>query len=228
MKYQLIDYNLASCNLFKGLDTDEINFLFKDLHYQIKNIEKEQHIAFQGAVCNDLLVLLAGKVSAEITDLKEGKIHVAEIPAVSNLAAAFLFGNKNFFPIDIIAKEEVVVLKIPRESVVTMLGRNFKFSLNLLNAVSGRAQYLMEKMKYLSFQTIKEKLALYLLKISEKKKTDIIEMEFSQQKMSELFGVARQSLARTTKKMCDENIIKKDKKKIIILSKKALRDILKL
>jgi len=226
MKNQLNEYNLKNCNIFKDLDDKEIILLFKDLHYQIKNIEKEQYIAFQGTRCDNLIILLQGKVSAEIRDLKEGKIHVSEISAISNLAPAFLFGENNFFPLDIIAKEKVIILKIPKDTVVKMLVRNFKFSLNLLNAVSDRTQYVMSKMKYLSFQSLKEKLALYLLKISEEKKTDIIQIEISQQKLSELFGVARQSLARTTKQMCNENIIKKNKRKITILDKKALCQII--
>ncbi len=222
MKIQENIYNLANCELFNGLDDNELDLLFKDLHYQIKNIEKEQYIAYQNTRCNDLLILLKGKVSAEITDFRKNKIQVSEIFAISSIATAFLFGQKSFFPINIVAKEDVVLLKIPKESVLKMLDRNFKFSLNLLDSISGRTQYLMRKMKFLSFQTIKEKLAFFLLKKSDEKKSDTIYIELSQTKLSELFGVARQSLARTIKEISDDGIIKKDKNKITILNREAL------
>ena len=165
---------------------------------------------------------MKGKVSAEITDFRKNKIQVSEIFAISSIATAFLFGQKSFFPINIVAKEDVVLLKIPKESVLKMLDRNFKFSLNLLDSISGRTQYLMRKMKFLSFQTIKEKLAFFLLKKSDEKKSDTIYIELSQTKLSELFGVARQSLARTIKEISDDGIIKKDKNKITILNREAL------
>ncbi len=226
MFFQNKEYSLSSCNLFKKMTDAEIKLLFDNLHYQIKTFEKEQYIAYRNNKCVDLLILLSGKVSAVISNFDEKKIKVAEIDAINNLASAFLFGEKKLFPVNIIAKTEVIVLKIPTESVLKMFSKSSKFTLNFLDEVSNRAQYLMEKLKFLSFQTLEKKLAFYLLKKSNEQKSDVVKIKQTQQELSELFGVARESLSRSIKQFVDNNYIKTEKKKLILLDKKAIKALL--
>lgn len=227
MFFQDKKYDISSCSIFKNINKKELEILFKDIHFQLNEVEKGHYIAHRNAICNDLLILLNGKINAEINNIDEKTIVVAEISAIEGLAVAFLFGDNNFFPIDIIAKKDTEILRIPKDSVLKMLARSSIFSENFLNTVSNRAQYLTEKIKFLSFQTIKGKFAFYLLKKAYQDKSDVVIISQTQQELSDLFGVARQSLARSIKQLVQEKIIKTEKKKVTILDKQSLRAMLK-
>jgi len=220
-------YNISSCSIFKNISDKELEILFKDTHFQLNKVEKNHYIAHRNTICNDLIILLNGKINAEINDINDKTIIVAEISAIDTLAIAFLFGDKNFYPVDIVAKESVEILRIPKDCVLKMFAINANFSENFLNSVSNRTQYLTEKIKFLSFQTIKGKYAFYLLKKAEQKKLDTIIISQTQKELSELFGVARPSLARAIKQLSDDKIIKTEKKKVTILNKQALKTLLK-
>ena len=96
-----------------------------------------------------------------------------------------------------------------------------------LDQISTGTQYLTDKMKFLSFQTIKGKLAYFLVKMASDKKSDEFKINKTQQETAEIFGVTRPSLARTFKQLIDENLISVSAKDIKILNKKGLAKYLK-
>ena len=135
--------------------------------------------------------------------------------------------NTNLYPVDAMAFSDVEILWIPKQEVLKMLQINHIFLENFLNRISTRTQYLTDKMKFLSFQTIKGKLAYFLVKMSTEKKSIEFKLNKTQQEMSEMFGVTRPSLARTFKQLADEKLISVSAKTIKILDKKGLAKYLK-
>ena len=97
---------------------------------------------------------------------------------------------------------------------------------NFLNIISGKAQFLSRKITFLSFKTIKEKLAYFLLNIL-KSNTMIIPINHSQKEVAELFGVARPSLARIIGELELLEIISWERNQVVVLDLNALQSILK-
>ena len=108
-----------------------------------------------------------------------------------------------------------------------MMQINEKLLVNYLNNVSGRAQFLTQKLKFLSFHSIKGKLAYYMLNLAKNGDLKYVTLPASQAKLAELFGVTRPSLGRALREMHNDGIIEVKAKDIKILDKDALVELLK-
>lgn len=223
-----IDFELLkSCKLFGNIPVENMKNIFNKLHFQVKTYEHNMLIANRNSQCNELLILLSGTVRAEINSFENKTVLIAEIPAIDSLASAFLFGEKNKYPVNIISKKEATVLIVPKTSVIELFKTCPSFLHNFVNRISTRAQYLTEKMNFLSFQTIKSKLSFFILQKSEQQQSDVIKVGITQKAMAEMFGVARQSIVRALKELSEKNIILYKNKNISILKKKELVAMLK-
>jgi len=98
---------------------------------------------------------------------------------------------------------------------------------NFVNIVSSRGQFLSSKIRFLSFSTIKGKLAQYLLELSRKSGERSFQLPHSQAQLSELFGVARPSVGRAISEMNQEEIIRTEGKRVHILNSRKLSELLK-
>jgi CRP-like cAMP-binding protein len=108
-----------------------------------------------------------------------------------------------------------------------LMQENLRILQNYLNNVSQRAQFLSEKIKFLSFKTIKGKIAQYILKLNAGRTNDTVEMPLTQQALAEMFGVTRPALARALGEMASEGILEVDRRIIRILDRRKLMDLMK-
>jgi len=212
--------------LFRGTTSDELSRNFEGINYQIKSFRKGDILAFQGDVCNKLIILLKGSVRGEMIDYSGKLIKIEDISAPRALAPLFLFGTENKFPVEVTANEEVEALFIPKESVLLLFQRNKRFLENYMNTSANYAKTLSDKLFFLSFKNIKQKLASYILRLSATA-DDRVVMDRSQQEMADYFGVSRPSLARELSHMQDEGLISVDRKHIRILKKEKLKELIR-
>jgi len=186
---------LSNSPVFKGLEPNKIEDLLKSNHYQIKNVAAEQLIAQRDQECSNMIIVLNGSVRGEMLDYSGKVLKVEDIHAPRPIAAAFLFGQNNRYPVDVVSNEDTTLLVIPKDTILKLLQESDIFLKNYLNAISNRAQFLSQRIWFLSFKTIKEKLAQYILSLS-KTESKIVMLPLTQKELAEYFGVTRPSLAR--------------------------------
>ncbi len=218
---------LILCPLFTGLDADTIIGLLNKVQHQIIYFKKNEMIAQSGDEITSQMVVLKGSVKGEMVDFTGKTIKIEDIASPRPLAPAFLFGNRNTFPVNIVANEEVKMLLIPKSSFVHLMQINESILENFLSLISNRAQFLSDKIRFLSFQTIKGKIAHYLLQALKNKETDIVLLDKSQIELAEYFGVTRPSLGRAIREMDHDAYIEAKGKQIRILDKQKLSELLK-
>lgn len=219
-------YNILSKSpLFKGIDPLKIEDLFQQINYKTRKFDGEQLIASREEPVKHLLILLKGSVRGEMLDYSGKILKVEDIHAPKPIVGAFLFGETNKFPVDVIASEETTLLQIPKESVLKLFQLNPVFLNNFLNAISNRAQFLSRRIWFLSFKTIKGKLAQYILNLEAKQGPEI-NLKLTQKELAEFFGVTRPSLARGLGEMEKSGIIKANRKQISILDRESLINLL--
>jgi CRP-like cAMP-binding protein len=173
-----------------------------------------------------LLIVQQGSVKAEMNDYSGKTIKIEDLAAPQPLASAFLFGSENHFPVTVSATSDVDIVSIPKPEFVKLLQMNSLILNNYLNTISTRAQFLSQKLKFLSFKTIRQKIAHYLLeKAGDRLQT--VEIHQSQGQLAEMFGVTRPSLARTLGEMSQEGLIETDRRYIKILDKVRMNELLK-
>lgn len=222
MNFQL----LTLCPLFKGITEKEAEFLFKKIHFQIKNHSKDEIIVAAGETVNNLLIVISGSVRGEMIDYSGKIIKIEDIEAPKPLATAFLFGQQNKYPVTVTANNNAGILTIPVTEFLKLLQLNTQILKNYLNSISSRAQFLSNKLNFLSFKTIKGKVAHYLLQQAGEK-FHSVELKNTQQQLADLFGVTRPSLARVFGEMQKEGLINIQSKTVSLLDKKALNQLIK-
>jgi CRP/FNR family transcriptional regulator, dissimilatory nitrate respiration regulator len=217
---------LCQSPVFRGISPEELSGLFNRIHFQVKTYQKNDLIAIAGEICDRLLIIQEGNVKAEMNDYSGKTIKIEDLTAPQPLATAFLFGTQNRFPVTVSAISEVEMVSIQKPEFVKLLQLNSLILNNYLNTISTRAQFLSQKLKFLSFKTIKQKIAHFLL---EKAGTRLqtVEVQQSQGQLAEMFGVTRPSLARTLGEMVHEGLIETDRRWIKILDKNRMNQLLK-
>lgn len=217
---------LCQSPIFRGISPEDLKALFSQIHFQVKTYRKDELIAIGGEICDRLLIIQQGSVKAEMNDYSGKIIKIEDLTAPQPLATAFLFGKQNRFPVTVSATTDVEMVSIPKPEFVKLLQLNSLILNNYLNTISTRAQFLSQKLKFLSFKTIKQKIAHYLLeKAGDRLQT--VEISQSQGQLAEMFGVTRPSLARTLGEMCQEGLIETQRRSIKILDKNRMNQLLK-
>jgi CRP-like cAMP-binding protein len=217
---------LCQSPIFRGISPEDLLKLFSQIHFQVKTYQKSDLIVMGGEVCDRLLIVQQGSVKAEMSDYSGRTIKIEDLAAPQPLATAFLFGQQNRFPVTVSANTEVEMVSILKPEFVKLLQLNSLILNNYLNNISTRAQFLSQKLKFLSFKTIKQKIAHFLLeKAGDRLQT--VEIQQSQEQLAEMFGVARPSLARTLGEMIQEGLIETQRRSIKILDKERMNQLLK-
>jgi CRP/FNR family transcriptional regulator, dissimilatory nitrate respiration regulator len=215
---------LINCPIFTGLTQEELAAIFSKTHHFTKTFEVGEIAAFSGETVNFLMVVLEGSVKGEMVDFSGKTIKIDDIRAPRALASAFIFGRQNKFPVNVMANEKTKLLYIPKYDFMKMLQADIRILQNFLNVVSSQTQMLAGKLKFLSFKTIKGKIAQYILGLAGPDK-DMVELPLTQNDLAEQFGVARPSLARALGEMADEGMISVDRRVIRILDRKRLKEV---
>lgn len=213
---------LSSIPLFRSIEEREIACIFSELKITESAFKKDELLALQDEPCNRLIILLSGSVKGEMVDPSGKMIKVEDIEAPNPLAILFLFGEQNRFPVQVTAREKVTALVISRPSVLRMLSMNATLLKNYLDISANFASRLSQKLHFMSFRTIRQKLALYILDLSRKAKSDKVELDKTKSAIAEYFGVSRPSLERELTNMQRDQLIDTHKKCIEIKNKKEL------
>jgi CRP-like cAMP-binding protein len=218
----MINYQLLTlCPIFRGITEKEIEYLLKKIHFQIKSFSKDEVVVVAGEPVLSLHIIMSGSVRGEMIDYSGKTIKIEDVEAPKPLATAFLFGQENKFPVTVTANNEAKIIVIPVSEFLKLLQLNTQILKNYLNSISSRAQFLSQKLHFLSFKTIKGKVAHFLLQQASDK-FHSVELKNTQQQLADLFGVTRPSLARVFGEMQKEGLIKITNKTVSLLDKKEL------
>ena len=213
---------LVNNPLFRGITPERLFADLEEISFHTRSYKKGEILAQQGAVCNRLVILTKGSVRGEMIDYSGRLIKVEDIAAPRAIAPLFLFGEENRYPVEVTANEPTEVIELPKSSVLSLFRKNEQFLENYMNLSANYARTLSDKLFFMSFKTIRQKLASYLLRLYKQQQQTHITLDRSQQELSDYFGVSRPSLARELAHMQEDGLLIADRKHITILQKEEL------
>ncbi|MDC2621482.1 Crp/Fnr family transcriptional regulator [Bacteroides ovatus] len=213
---------LVNNPLFRGITPERLSADLEEISFHTRSYKKGEILAQQGAVCNRLVILTKGSVRGEMIDYSGRLIKVEDIAAPRAIAPLFLFGEENRYPVEVTANEPTEVIELPKSSVLSLFRKNEQFLENYMNLSANYARTLSDKLFFMSFKTIRQKLASYLLRLYKQQQQTHITLDRSQQELSDYFGVSRPSLARELAHMQEDGLLIADRKHITILQKEQL------
>ena len=208
---------LLQLPIFQGVSRNKISELIEKMKFHFLKYPDGEKIVTSGEECNHLKFLISGEIRSELITQNE-KMRITELIQAPNVIAPdHLFGRDTYFPANLYA--------IEKASVIQMLQEEPIFLINLLNILSRRSQKALESFTALSSNDLKERLAFWVLSLTQQKSVDI-RIICKQKDLYAFFGVQRSVFLSTLDELKEDGIIDYNAKEIIILDRSRLKDML--
>lgn len=209
---------IHSSLLFKDFKYEEIDRLLLDPLISIKKYSKEEVIFFNNDTCNNLSLVISGTVEIQQNDENGNTLIVSTLKNSNMFGENLLFGSKNKYPMDVISKDNSMILHINKKKVTLLLQENQNLLLAFLALLSDKAIMLSKKLKQVSSKSLRNMICEFLLKESKRQNNNLIKLTMTKQALANSFGVQRPSLSRELINMKKDNLIDYDRKTIRILN----------
>ena len=217
MKNEEIIEVLGLSPLFNSLSKEELSSIITNPLVRIKKYSKEEIIFFHNDECNDLSILISGIIEIQQNDSNGNTLVVATLNKSNIFGENLLFGDKNVYPMDVVSKENSIVIHINKKEVTKLLQANRTFLLGFLKLLSNKAIILSNKLRQVSSKSLRHMICDFLIKESKKQNSNIIKLTITKQSLADSFGVQRPSLSRELSNMKADNLIDYERKTIKIL-----------
>jgi CRP-like cAMP-binding protein len=210
--------------IFQGLNAMELEKALTKLIYRVRFYAEDELIMQRGDEVSSFMAVLDGELIGEMQVPGSNDLRVEHMYPGQLIASAILFSEKNVLPVNLIARRATRILYISKSDFLILLKENERILLNFLKIVSEKGQFLANKLYFLTFRDLKQKVAAYIL---EQCAADFLsfEMKGTQEELARLFGVARTSLVRAMQALQDDGLIEIDRKCIKCLDKEGLRKV---
>jgi len=223
---QNIGEKLDSCSLFKDFTIDETVKILSNTNYKIAKYKKGEVIALEDDPISSIGIILEGGIEVQKTYPSGKVVTINRLGNGQIFGEVIIFSNKKTYPSTIVSSLDSEILFIFQEDIIRLCSSNVTFLNNFMRVLSNRILNLSKILKELSYQTIRQKIASFLLDEYKKQKSSVIKINFSRQEMAEQFATTRPSLSRELINMKNDELIDFDKKTITILDLEALEETL--
>lgn len=215
------DQELSYCPLFRGMTQREHDeFLDRNVR-EILTYEKGETVVRQGDPIQFVMLLVQGSVRTEMITMEGNVLDIDIMEAVIPLTPSFIYGVKNNYPVDVIAVEAAIFLKISKEAWLDEMANNKQLLTNFLTMNADFTLFLTNKLQMISLKSLRKKLATYFLEMTTAE-DGTLTLKRSRTELAEYFGVQRQSLARSLKEMEEDGIIQLEGRMVKILDRNQL------
>ncbi len=215
---------IAESPIFKGVDINVLNKMLVSHQPSIKHFNKSEIVWSQDSILDRLIIVIDGKLKAQMTS-EDGKIiNMEEFGKYQPVAIPVLFSMKQILPVSLFALEDTEVFFLPKDMLLKCCMSNQKILENTLLVMSTKFEFLSNKIKFLQLNTIKQKIANTLIRMSKMANSKTFKLSQTKETMSKEMGVTRPSLSREFANLVQEGIISQDKDIITILDPGKLRD----
>ena len=207
---------ILSTSLFCESDATRTKEIFDTYHCHVKTIADGTLLLSPETTEKMAGLVLAGR--AVVTTPDPGKKTLLRF-----LEATEPFGISNLFTKDrfvsmIRAHGECRVFYLTEEALRRLLEEDHKFLYRYLAFLTGRIQYLNQKIGYLTAGSAERRLALYLVSLGKER----IRLEASISALSELLDVGRASIYRAFDKLTEDGFLQKDGRNLILTNTEAM------
>ncbi|MFX0549853.1 Crp/Fnr family transcriptional regulator [Hathewaya histolytica] len=217
---------LSKSILFKGFNEDVIDNMISKINYKISHFSKGEIIALEGDDIRGIGIILDGTIEVQ-KGYPSGKvISVNRIGMGGIFGEVIIFSNLKHYPSNIISFTSSKVMFIPKEDILKLCSLSEGFLTRFMTLLSNKILMLNKKLKEVSYGTIREKLADFILDQYKSQENFKITLKQKRNEMAEHFGVTRPSLSRELIKMKEEGLIDFEKNVIIIKDLEKIEEVL--
>lgn len=213
---------LQSCPLFKEMNEDLLIEAFASVSYRIVEQGKGSFLAVEGDECNALGFVIEGKVEVQKVHVSGKMVTLTNLGTGDMFGEAIIFSSHKQYPATIMCLKPVKILLIKGQDVISLCSTYPRVLQNFMTHLSNRILMLNSKIQYLSLETIRQKIVIFLWEQYKKEGSILIKIPLTKQKLAEQMGVQRPSLSREMGKLRDEGYIDFSQNQIRIINLEGL------
>ena len=212
---------LTGLPLFAGVSRQRMEETVGNIKFHFLKYTPGEEIVRAGERCDALRFIISGAARLLIVNA-DGRFRIAQtIQAPGVLSPDFLFGSSTIYPGTATAIDAVSLVQVEKADYVKILNSDPIFLFNYLNYLSMNAQKCVEGVLSLSTGSIEERIALWVVAMTQPGATDIT-LACRQRDMYAVFGVQRSSFIAALERLREHDIIDYSPGEIRVLDRKAM------
>lgn len=197
--------------LFDDIKEDEIEHIIKCSNARVIEYENNQIVFQKDDIIKNLGIVIEGKLNLISQKYNGTKVIVTTLEQNDLYGEALAFSTFNRAPYDLVCTGRSKVLIFPHNIFFAMCKEvcNFHKTLigNMLSILSDKIVMLNNKMHILNADTLRGRIAVYLLTLHNKNNSLIFDLPMKRQELADFLNVKRPSLSRELSNMQQDKII---------------------
>ena len=199
-------------NNFLGSGSPELYKVIDSIS-SINKYSKKEMLFFEGDRGKDFYFLVSGKVKLYKMSVS-GKEVVVKIINPGEIFAEITI-IENTYPVNAMALENSVVLKIDAEKFTSFLAGNENLNRRLMFLLLKRIKTLLSRLELVGTENVEERLIHYLYQLSLKKGKEF-ELPISKGELASLLFTSPETISRTFTRLRERGMIDMEGKKITV------------
>lgn len=215
--------------LFDNMNEYEIRQILKCGNANVIEYKDNQAIFQRDDTIKKLGIVIKGQLNLVSQKFNGARVIVTTLEQNDLFGEALVFSTAKETPYDLVSSGNSQVLIIPYGIFFSMCREvcDFHKTLinNMLSILSDKIVMLNNKMQILNAESLRGKLAVYLLTLNKKTNSPIFDMPLKRQELAEYLNVKRPSLSRELSNMQEDNIIEVYRSTVKIIDIERLKEL---
>ena len=215
--------------LFENIKEDEIKQIIKCSNAQVIECENNQLIFQKDDVIKNLGIVIEGQFNLISQKYSGARVIVTALEQNDLFGEALAFSTLNRAPYDLVSFGRSRALIFPHNVFFAMCGEVCAFHKtligNMLLILSDKIVMLNNKMNILNAETLRGRIAVYLLMLHNKNNSLIFDMPMKRQELADFLNVKRPSLSRELSNMQKDEIIQVYRSTVKIADLEKLKEL---
>jgi CRP-like cAMP-binding protein len=215
--------------LFDNMNEDEIGKVLKCGNAFVAEYKDNQTIFQKDDTIRKLGIVLEGQLNLVSQKYNGTRVIITTLEQNDLFGEALAFSSTKETPYDLVSTGNSKALIIPYDIFFNLCqdvcGFHKTLINNMLAILSDKIVMLNNKMHILNAETLKGRIAVYLLALHKKTNSMIFDMPMKRQELADFLNVKRPSLSRELSNMQQENIIDVYRSTVKILDLECLKEL---
>lgn len=194
-------------------------------------IKKGETIFREGDPVNGIYFIYKGKVKVYNSGIRN-KPQIVRFADSGNILGHRGFGKLRVYPIGATALENSTICFVPADVFLNTMNNNGLLAVELVNFYADELRRAENKLRSLSQMSVKQKIAEAILTLSEiygvvkENETEFLKIQLSRQEYADITGASLEEVIRTISQLKKEQLIAIEGKKIGIVNRIKLEEML--
>lgn len=216
---------IQSSSLFHKIPWQEVKRLLTAAGYRQSAYQKGGVIALEEDECSAIGIVVSGVIQLQKTQPSGRAVILDTLRKGEIFGEVVVFSTMRLYPASILAVTDSRIIFIDRKGIKLLCKEDETFLENFLRSLSTKILTLNRKVRFLSYNSIREQVTALLLEEYKKEKKLTITLPFAtRNEAAEFLALPRPSLSRELAAMKREGLINYHKNLVSIIDLKRLEE----